>query len=341
MVDQTTIDPYDIKIKENIYQFRNDIIMEYSKWLYSNDYALNTSKAYCYIMRKVLGKELQLSIGKIKNYLNKIENKTTQKYASIRCFIGFLDDKYNMLFPYFKYPRFKKEIKVKKPAPTIKEVKLIIEEFKKDKITNFRIYDYTLFIEFMVRSGSRISEIVKIKIPNINWKAWIDNKQEWSEVGIIKTKGNKSRIIPIPPGLMSKVYELVNQTESGIYSKNAFLFDFGFDSYRIKKYKFWKRKKLALIKGEERSEKILLHQYVAKCGNDIERRLKELSLKAIGRVITSHELRAAKITDMDNKGIGISKIRDFVGHTNILTTSGYIRRSHQDMKEVVIEKEDY
>ena len=95
------------------------------------------------------------------------------------------------------------------------------------------------------------------------------------------------------------------------------------------------------IPGVKTHEDIILFKYIAKTKNDILIRLKELSKKAIGREIKTHALRSAKATDLDKNGVGITKIRDYLGHADISTTSIYLRPSHKEMVSEIKEKDSY
>ena len=339
-----TIDIDSLRKQDKTYGFKNSVVPEYSKWLYNNDYSPGTSREYCRHIDKLLGKEGKISIVKIKDYLNNKKNKTTIAYSSIKLFLKFLDDKFEINFPFFNYPRFKAEKKDRPTPPNKEEIKLVIEEFRKDfenTSKDYRIYDYTLFIETMFRMGNRISEVIKLRTGNVRWKEWLENKESWGRIAYLKSKGKISRVSPCPPNLMEKLYVHVIKEENGIFIKDNFLFDFGFQRYRGLKFKKWKSQKKALIEGDERSEEYLLNAYIKKCSNDIERRLKELSKKCLGREINSHSLRAAKATDLDNSKVGVSKIRDLLGHANIATTSLYIRNKYETLEEELKEKDSF
>ena len=338
MSDNHRINLEELSKENKVYVLNNRAVIEFSKWMSENDYSRTTSQSYCYVINRMIGKKYKIGISIIKKFLSGDSKKTLIKYAAIRLFISFLDDKYSINFPYFRYPRFKRVIKPRQPAPTKEEVKLLIKEFNSDYIKNHRQFDYTLFIEFKFRLGLRVSEGIKLRINNFDWNTWIKDKNKWGEVAIVKSKNRRSRQLPVAPDLMSKIYVQVNNEK---VCKSDFVFDFNSKRHKELRYKDWKKKGKHVIMGSARAEEAVLLLYIRKCSNDISVRIKELSKKAIGREIKSHGLRAAKATDLDESEVGITKIRDFLGHENISTTSIYLRSKEEAMKKAIIENDNF
>lgn len=295
----------------------------------------STKKNYHTIIRTLLNNNNYITIISIKIALKK--KNTTLKQAAIKMFISFLREEKGIIIPQFTYPKLKKQYNIQEEPPTLEEIKLIVEEFKKDIKERYRLHDYSLLIEFMFRLGCRVQEVLKLKIKDFEMDNWKD-KTEWHYVNIVNSKGNKSRQLPVPQDLMRRIFNksIIEKTYN---NKDLFVFDFFFELYRKRKFK--KYKNFNFIPGVKAHEDVILFKYIAKTKNDILTRLKELSKKAIGREIKTHTLRSAKATDLDNNGVGITKIRDYLGHVDISTTSRYLRPSHKEMVSEIKKKDKY
>lgn len=338
MENLETIDVESLKKNEKVFRFNKKDkdkhpLIGYSKYLIKNSYSVRTSKEYSSHVKRLLGKDFIISIQIIKDYFNKDNiKKTTISYAAIRLFLKYLADEKDFNFPHFNFPRNSRNINLQPPAPKKEDIEKVILTMKKEFDKSFKVYDYSFLLEFMWGTGCRVSEVIKMKVRHISWKRWLNSGRDFGEVIFKDTKGKRDRIVPISKALMEKLYKFILE-EDKLYKGDFFFFDFGYDKFREKKFRNWKKEKKSMIKGDERSEMYLLMLYVKKCEGSIQRELKNVSGKVLEESIKTHSIRAGKATYLVGKGLELSKVRDYLGHKNISTTSLYLRNDPELLKE--------
>lgn len=239
---------------------------------------------------------LDIDSNSIINYLSYLDKnnyeKTTivRKIVSIKLFHKYLNEKYNI-------PDVSTKIdkpRVRRKLPNI----LTIEEV--DNLLNIQLnnaYDFRnkAMLELMYSSGLRVSELVELKIKDID----LDN-------GYVKCfgKGGKERIIPIGEiavdYLKKYIYEYRDSMKKGYYTENVFLNNHG---KKISRQGFF------LI-------------------------IKEISKeKKIEKNITPHMLRHSFATHLLNNGADLRTIQEMLGHSSITTTQIYTNVSTDILKE--------
>lgn len=239
---------------------------------------------------------LNIDSNSIINYLSYLDKnnyeKTTivRKIVSIKLFHKYLNEKYNI-------PDISTKIdkpRVRRKLPNI----LTIEEV--DNLLNIQLnnaYDFRnkAMLELMYSSGLRVSELVELKIKDID----LDN-------GYVKCfgKGGKERIIPIGEiavdYLKKYIYEYRDSMKKGYYTENVFLNNHG---KKISRQGFF------LI-------------------------IKEISKeKKIEKNITPHMLRHSFATHLLNNGADLRTIQEMLGHSSITTTQIYTNVSTDILKE--------
>jgi integrase len=288
-----------------------DCDYNFAIWMSTNNYARNTLKNYHTQVRSMINKQYYISPEKIKAFLS-VKNTLTKR-ASIKLFLVYLDDVLNIRIQSFRYPRLKKETKALK----------VISQESYDKIYSCMRPEFKLFMEVMYTAGLRLSECVNIRTEWFNWVEWFDNQEEYGQLTILKSKRNKDRIIPINPELMKKIYDVCPRHDDGALKK-WILFDHRYKLYIYRKKRF---------KGC--TEEIAHARYVDKVSRFFQVSIAEASMKALGYKIKSHSLRATRATNLDEKGLRGSTIRDFLGHDNLSTTSRYIINTPEKMKEEI------
>lgn len=239
---------------------------------------------------------LDIDSNSIINYLsyldkNNYEKSTiVRKITSIKLFHKYLNEKYNI-------PDISTKIdkpRVRKKLPNI----LTIEEV--DNLLNIQLsnaYDFRnkAMLELMYSSGLRVSELVELKIKDID----LDN-------GYVKCfgKGSKERIIPIGEiavdYLKKYIYEYRDSMKKGYYTENVFLNNHG--------------KKIS------RQGFFLIIKEIAK-------------EKKIEKNITPHMLRHSFATHLLNNGADLRTIQEMLGHSSITTTQIYTNVSTDILKE--------
>lgn len=309
------------------YEIRGKYILRFFLWMGEKNYSYRTCKEYQRYIYSLLGDPYILSVQKVNKFLDSNTGTSSlMKQASVKMFIRFLLNNYNIVFPKIDYERIKLNVKSKPPAPTRKEVELVIKEFYKDSKENnqFMSHDYSFFIELLFITGARIGELLNMKIMDLEWVDWKEDETKSGIINFRKTKSKRDGKVPIPPSFMHKIRKYIRNSVGDFYAKdNRFLFNFGYEN----------------MKGSNIIEKNA--RYIKTHSKNIQKKLKEISLKAIKKNITPHSLRAARATDLDNKGIPISKIRDFLRHANISTTSRYIVSSLKDLDDELKEKDGF
>ena len=239
---------------------------------------------------------LNIDSNSIINYLsyldkNNYEKSTiVRKITSIKLFHKYLNEKYNI-------PDISTKIdkpRVRKKLPNI----LTIEEV--DNLLNIQLsnaYDFRnkAMLELMYSSGLRVSELVELKIKDID----LDN-------GYVKCfgKGSKERIVPIGElavdYLKKYIYEYRDSMKKGYYTENVFLNNHG--------------KKIS------RQGFFLIIKEIAK-------------EKKIEKNITPHMLRHSFATHLLNNGADLRTIQEMLGHSSITTTQIYTNVSTDILKE--------
>ncbi|MGN1312523.1 MAG: site-specific tyrosine recombinase/integron integrase, partial [Bacilli bacterium] len=239
---------------------------------------------------------LDIDSNSIINYLsyldkNNYEKSTiVRKIVSIKLFHKYLSEKYNIEDVSTKIDK----PKVRRKLPNI----LTIEEV--DNLLNIQLnnaYDFRnkAMLELMYSSGLRVSELVELKIKDID----LDN-------GYVKCfgKGSKERIVPIGEiavdYLKKYIYEYRDSMKKGYYTENVFLNNHG--------------KKIS------RQGFFLIIKEIAK-------------EKKIEKNITPHMLRHSFATHLLNNGADLRTIQEMLGHSSITTTQIYTNVSTDILKE--------
>jgi len=221
---------------------------------------------------------------------NYMVTSVTRKIVSIKLFHKYLNEKYNIENVSLKInnPKFYRKL------PNI----LTIEEV--DKLLDINLttaFDYRnkAMLELMYSSGLRVSELVDLKLPNINL-----------EDGYVRIfgKGKKERIVPIGEIALDYLKIYINEYRDsmlkGYYTENIFLNNHG--------------------KNMTRQGFFLIIKKIA-------------DEKNIDKNITPHMLRHSFATHLLNNGADLRTIQEMLGHSNISTTQIYTTVTSDILKE--------
>lgn len=239
---------------------------------------------------------LDIEYQNITNYLKYLDNNNYEtssiirKIVSIKLFHKYLSEEYKIKNISSKIinPRLRRKL------PNI----LTIEEV--DNLLDIKLntpFDYRnkAMLELMYSSGLRVSELVDLKLNNID----LDN-------GYVRClgKGKKERIIPIgeiaTEYLKKYINEYRNSMKKGYYTENVFLNNHG--------------------KNITRQGFFLIIKNIAKEKN-------------IDKNITPHMLRHSFATHLLNNGANLRTIQEMLGHSSITTTQIYTNVSNDIIKE--------
>lgn len=161
-----------------------------------------------------------------------------------------------------------------------------------------KLYRDGLMVELMYASGVRVSELIAIKVTDVDFKR-----------GIIKVtgKGSKQRIVPMYPSMLTKLQDwLPVRQEYYIKSgDNGWLFPNRFGE-RLTRQHVW--------------------QWV-----------KDICQKAeIRKHVSPHTLRHCFATHLLSGGADLRTIQIFLGHSNISTTEIYTHISDDDKRKIIM-----
>lgn len=239
---------------------------------------------------------LDIEYQNITNYLKYLDNNNYEtssiirKIVSIKLFHKYLSEEYKIKDVSSKIIN----PKLRRKLPNI----LTIEEV--DNLLDIKLntpFDYRnkAMLELMYSSGLRVSELVDLKLNNID----LDN-------GYVRClgKGKKERIIPIGEiaieYLKKYINEYRNSMKKGYYTENVFLNNHG--------------------KNITRQGFFLIIKNIAKEKN-------------IDKNITPHMLRHSFATHLLNNGANLRTIQEMLGHSSITTTQIYTNVSNDIIKE--------
>ena len=239
---------------------------------------------------------LDIEYQNITNYLKYLDNNNYEtssiirKIVSIKLFHKYLSEEYKIKDVSSKIinPRLRRKL------PNI----LTIEEV--DNLLDIKLntpFDYRnkAMLELMYSSGLRVSELVDLKLSNID----LDN-------GYVRClgKGKKERIVPIGEIALEYLKTYINNYRSsmkkGYYTENIFLNNHG--------------------KNITRQGFFLIIKNIAKEKN-------------IDKNITPHMLRHSFATHLLNNGANLRTIQEMLGHSSITTTQIYTNVSNDIIKE--------
>ena len=226
---------------------------------------------------------LDIEYQNITNYLKYLDNNNYEtssiirKIVSIKLFHKYLSEEYKIKDVSSKIinPRLRRKL------PNI----LTIEEV--DNLLDIKLntpFDYRnkAMLELMYSSGLRVSELVDLKLNNID----LDN-------GYVRClgKGKKERIIPIGEIAIEYLKKYINEYRNSMkkvyYTENVFLNNHG--------------------KNITRQGFFLIIKNIAKEKN-------------IDKNITPHMLRHSFATHLLNNGANLRTIQEMLGHSSITTT---------------------
>ena len=249
-----------------------------------------------YMEKRNIDTVLKIKYNDIEEYLKYLNDEKyevtsiTRKIVSIKLFHKYISEKYNMANVSDKIisPKFYRKLP---NVLTIEEVDKLLDI---NLVTSFD-YRNKAMLELMYSSGLRVSELVSLKLSNVD----LDN-------GYVRCfgKGKKERIIPIGEIALDYLKIYINEHRDsmlkGYYTENIFLNNHG--------------------KNITRQGFFLI--------------IKKIALeKEIDKNITPHMLRHSFATHLLNNGADLRTIQEMLGHSNISTTQIYTNVSADILKE--------
>ena len=282
---------------EELFDFLKDIKIEeittkdlkkYLEFLYKNDVATSTMARH---------------ISSIKQFFNflQLENIITENPASL------LD-----------HPKIQANIP---EILTEKEIEKLLDTAKKDK-SNYGIQLYTM-LELLYATGLRISELVEMKISDIQKKYRSDGLYTIDDFLIINGKGNKERLIPINKTAKDALIKYINLRESLLNGKKS----------------EWLWTTMATFSKDKKDTKVIF-----KKDNHIARQIFALNLKQLAiesninpEKVHPHILRHSFATHILQRGADLRVVQELLGHSDISTTQIYTHIADEKLKKIVNE----
>lgn len=280
----------------------NDIIFEYLDYLKKiKQYSINTINSYYEDIKEfymVINKDIfsinEDDVNKYLEYLyneNISKNSISRKLSGVRGLYNYLYSNKlidNNLFSDVKNPR---KVRGLPNFLTDKEITKLLDV----SFDNLLFERNSLIIEILYSTGIRVSELVNIKICDIN---------KYDKTIIILGKGNKERVVYYGKLLQEKLEKYTNNTRKLLNKNNS---DY-----------------LLLSKN---GNKITTRQ--------IENIINKFTfLSGLDKHVTPHTIRHSFATTMLNNGSDIVSVKELLGHSSINTTSIYTHVTNEQIKKV-------
>jgi integrase/recombinase XerD len=273
--------------KISVFEANNEILKDYLKYLYQHEMSVATMSRNISAIRQFFI-FLQLENVLTKNPAELLE--TPRKRETI--------------------PQYLKEDEVYK----------ILETAKKD-ISNYGIQFYTM-LELLYATGLRVSELVELKISDIQKKYRKDGLYTIDDFLIVNGKGNKERIVPINKVAKNSLIKYLNLRENILNGKKS----------------EWLWTTLAIF-SKDKNDKIIKFKQK---DNHIARQIFALNLKnlAIENNINSdkvfpHSIRHSYATHLLQRGADLRLLQELLGHADISTTQIYTHITDEKLKNIV------
>lgn len=262
-------------------------VERYSEELNFKGYSKNTIENYCcqvnaflhYFNDKVT-KPSEIKESWIKSWIMEAQTTNTRKHriSSVKSFYKYVG-KQPLKFRNIEYPRSEKKL----PQPLSEyEVKSLF-----DHCTNLK---HRAIMALLFGCGMRVSEVLNLKPSHID--------RHRKVINIISGKGNKDRLVPMGPELLSLLERYWRQ-----YKSKEYMFNGQFD-----------------VRYSDRS----INQF-----------LKDIAKKAgIKRNIHSHLGRHSYASQLWANGTELGKIREILGHASEKTTRIYTKCTAQIIANV-------
>lgn len=268
----------------------------------------STETYYSFLKRYVGDNGIEINQNTVDKFRE--NNMSYPASASLKTFCKFLFRKYS--FPEdilnIRYDKSKQSARFPKSIP-LTDVELLINNMESLKTK--------VLTRFIFECGLRLSESLSLLWQDINFSEWINNKNDYGKVTILKTKRGKFRTIPISPGLMQLMYSVSKlKTPAGVPTGNL-IFDFGASNF---------------ITRPENSNEKNLYDYICYAENFYRGELYKISKLMLNRRISPHYLRHSRSQILLDRGFSLDSLKSFLGHVSIASTEVYAQASSEKVK---------
>ncbi len=200
------------------------------------------------------------------------------------------------------------------------EIDKLLNEAKKDT-SNYGIQFYSM-LELLYATGLRVSELVELKISDIQKKYRKNGDYTIDDFLIIKGKGNKERFVPINKIAKNALVKYLNIREELLNGKKS-------EWLWTTLVKFSKNKHSTVVKYKGKDNHIS-RQIFAK-------NLKQLSIECNidANKVFPHSIRHSFATHMLKNGADLRVLQELLGHSDISTTQIYTHITNEKLKNIV------
>lgn len=200
------------------------------------------------------------------------------------------------------------------------EILKLLKSAQKD-LSNYGIQFYCM-LELLYATGLRVSELVELKISDIQKKYRKDGLYTIEDFLIINGKGNKERLVPINKSSKEILIKYLNIREKLLKNENS-------KWLWTTKVKFSKKRNDAKVEYK-------------KLDSHIARQIFALNLKALalqnninGEKVFPHSIRHSFATHMLKRGADLRVLQELLGHSDITTTQIYTHINDDKLKNII------
>lgn len=311
-------------IKKNIDNFINNLIVEKG---YSNNTAMSYKNDlynfFNFIKKDNIDKIVFMDLKKYIEFLyNKGSSVSTlsRNISSLKQFFIFLQLENvieNNPAELLELPKKQEKLPV---FLSEEEVDLLLDKAREDS-SNYGIQFYCM-LELLYATGMRVSELVELKISDIQKKYRKDGLYTIDDYLIIKGKGSKERLVPINNKTKEILIKYLNLRERLLQNKHS-------EWLWTTLVNFSKIKKDTKIKYKTKDNHITrqifalnLKELAINCGIDIDK-------------ISPHIIRHSFATHLLNRGADLRILQELLGHSDISTTQIYTHIVDDKLKNIV------
>ena len=203
---------------------------------------------------------------------------------------------------------------------TEEEVDKLLSKAKEDT-SNYGIQFYCM-LELLYATGMRVSELVKLKISDIQKKYRKDGLYTIDDFLIIKGKGNKERLVPINQQAKNILIKYLNLRDNLLQNQHS-------QWLWTTLVNFSKNKKDTKIKYKQKDNHITRQIFALN--------LKELAIECNIDInkISPHIIRHSFATHLLNRGADLRILQELLGHSDISTTQIYTHIVDDKLKNIV------
>lgn len=168
-----------------------------------------------------------------------------------------------------------------------------------------------LIFDLIYQGALRRVEVITITLGSFKWKEWLNDPDNLCRLKVLG-KGKKERYVLINPETALMIFNKIVPNYNGIEET---------------------------LNPLEKSEKLLFRKLDGSplTEQNVYDMIKRGAVRSIGRDIRPHELRHNRATELLKRGIAITDIKTYLGHSKIATTEIYLHKSSDESVRSIAE----